>query len=401
MLHTRIDHGEPIGFAAGSVPRVSIVDGAAATIDRLADEAAPSHRFLRAAWYAGGGDVPMRTMVATRDDGTPLAAIPTITAGPALLGLRAVPGSYWPFRSVALAPDAGVRELAALLAAPAVEAGLGTVWRLGPVYADDPAALLLRRAAGQAGWTTIDRTLGPTYLLDLHARDARADRRVGGYARRLAATGTVEVRTVTGGGWTDAVFADLARVERASWVGQDTDGSGAKFLSPAQAARWRGATRDPVLAAGLSATILSVAGEPIAFSFDLAAGDVQYAIASSYDRRFAAARPGRIVTAHQFASAAAAGIRTVDLGAGDSGYKRQMGAVAGPPLVDMLFVRNRAAAELVGWRWGTVPGLRGELLCRPEPCAVDRGAHRPRLGRLVPPILAAGALAAMALSVAE
>jgi len=380
---------------------VSIVDGPSPAIDALAAAADPAHRFLRGAWYARCDAVPVRTMVATRPDGTPLIAIPTMRIGPPLLGMRAVPGCYWPFRSLTTAPDATQEELAAILAAPAVEAALGRFWRLGPVYEDDPAAVLLGRAAKCAGWTAIRRTHGPTYLLDLAARSPRADRRVAGYARRLAESGMVELRTITGNGWTEAALADLAHVERHSWVGQATDGSGAKFIAPAEAARWYRVTRDPHLAAALSATILSVAGEPIAFSFDLAAGTTQYAIASSFHQRFAKARPGRIVTADQFARAAAAGITTVDLGAGDSGYKREMGAVAGPALVDMLFVRNRAAAELVGWHWGAVPPVSGDIL-RSSPLAVTtRGPSSPRLHRLMPPLLAAGAIAAAALTIAE
>lgn len=397
MLQQRIEGGSEIGRGVA----VTIVDGLSPVLDTLAAAAPETRRFLRAAWYAGAGEARARTVVATRVDGAPLLAIPTTGIGPPLLGLRAVPGSYWPFRSVAALPDATAAELASVLAAPAVEAALGATWRLGPVYADDPALALLVRAAGCAGWTAIRRSLGPTFLLDLAARPPRAERRVAGYARRLAETGMVELRTVTGADWTDAAFADLAAVERASWVGCATDGSGAKFMTAELRARWHRVTRDPVLAAALSATILSVAGEPIAFSFDLAAGATQYAIASSYDRRFAKARPGRIVTADQLARAAAAGVTTVDMGAGDSGYKREMGAAAGPELVDVLFVRNRAAAELIGWRWGSVPPIAGDILRAPLAPAAAPPSPWAALKGLMPPILAAGALAAVALSVAE
>jgi hypothetical protein len=397
VFRQRVDGKAGIG---GGVA-VSIVDGPSPAIDTLAAGAEATHGFLRAAWYAGSGAAGMRTMVAAGADGTPLIAIPTMRIGPALLGMRAVPGSYWPFRSLAIAPGATLEALTAILAAPAVEAALGTTWRLGPVYEDDPAITLLGRAAKCAGWTAIRRTHGPTYLLDLAARPPRADRRVAGYARSLAEGGMVELRTVTGDGWTEAAIADLAHVERNSWVGQATDGSGAKFIAAAEAARWYRVTRDPFLAAALSATILSVAGEPIAFSFDLAAGPTQYAIASSFHQKFAKARPGRIVTADQFARAAAAGITTIDLGAGDSGYKRAMGAVAGPALVDILFVRNRAAAELVGWHWGTVPPLGGDILRTPPLALTTQDVSPRRLRDLMPPLLAAGALAAAAMSIAE
>jgi CelD/BcsL family acetyltransferase involved in cellulose biosynthesis len=50
--------------------------------------------------------------------------------------------------------------------------------------------------------------------------------------------------------------------------------------------------------------------------------------------------------------ALAAGLGTLDLGAGDSGYKRDMGAVAGYDLAYLLFVRSRLAAPLLERAWG-------------------------------------------------
>ncbi len=47
----------------------------------------------------------------------------------------------------------------------------------------------------------------------------------------------------------------------------------------------------------------------------------------------------------------------MDLGAGDSGYKRAMGAVAGYAMTDLLFVRSRAAARLLERVWGARLGV--------------------------------------------
>jgi CelD/BcsL family acetyltransferase involved in cellulose biosynthesis len=45
------------------------------------------------------------------------------------------------------------------------------------------------------------------------------------------------------------------------------------------------------------------------------------------------------------------GVACIDWGAGDPGYKSEMGAVAGPAIVDHLFVRNRLLARLVRPFW--------------------------------------------------
>ena len=66
------------------------------------------------------------------------------------------------------------------------------------------------------------------------------------------------------------------------------------------------------------------------------------------------------------AAALAAGVEWVDLGSGDSGYKREMGAVPGPALIDLLIVRQREAALLLKQKWGhEPPELRPLTLASP------------------------------------
>src|SRR5690606_34998306 len=139
-------------------------------------------------------------------------------------------------------------------------------------------------------------------------------------------------RHVTGPDWSAQELEMLATIEAASWVGTAAGRAGAKFLPDEKRIGWLEAVNDPVLAEALPATILLVSSEPAAFSFDLRCGDMQYGIASSYDERYAAFRPGKIVTAYQIDRARAAGVTKIDLGAGDSGYKREMGAAMGPEI---------------------------------------------------------------------
>lgn len=380
---------------------VRIDDGAPSAIDALAPAVLGGHRFLRAIWYdAAQSDASLRTIVATRADGRPLAAIPTVEIGPTVVGTRTVPGSYWPFRAIPIADDADPAELTALFADPQVKSALAPLWRLGPVYRDDPATLAVKRAAASAGWTVLTRPLGRTFLFDLAAMcddkgwpRKSTRRRLANYERQLALSGEIRVRTVTGANWREDVFGALAAIERASWVGASTDGSGAKFLEAGQRTLWHQATRDPHIARALSATILYVGEVPAAFSFDLRAGDIQYSIASSFDARFAAYRPGKIVTYRQLERAAEAGVRIVDLGAGDSGYKREMGATPGAEIVDLLIVRSRTMARLLSLRWGAESRI-GRDAFRP---AKERGD----LERFIQPLLAAGALAAAAYAISE
>ncbi len=109
---------------------VECVDGLAAGIDRAAERAAPSHRFLRYGWYAAALEAyggAARTLSVARD-GETLVALPIVRTGPAWLRMASVPGCYWPFRSFPAAEDAGIEAFEALLPRLAREAA---VLRLG------------------------------------------------------------------------------------------------------------------------------------------------------------------------------------------------------------------------------------------------------------------------------
>jgi CelD/BcsL family acetyltransferase involved in cellulose biosynthesis len=101
----------------------------------------------------------------------------------------------------------------------------------------------------------------------------------------------------------------------------------------------------------LSCSILRIGGEPAAFTFSVTSGTTRYFIANSYSAGFAAGSPGRILLYRDFAEAAAAGIETIGWGAGDPGYKTEMGAEPGPEVLDCLFVRGRLLGRLMKPFW--------------------------------------------------
>lgn len=345
---------------AAGLPTPSMIAGLAPEIDALAADNLAGHAFLRARWYGAGSPQALRTLVLRGADGTPLAAIPTAAFGPGLIGMRKVPGCYWPLRSPLIAPHCTVIELAHGLDRRAAR-GLGPVWRVGPARCDDRAIRLLVDAAQSAGWTVIARPAGTSWVIDLDA--ARADggwprrstaKRLARAERRLATLGTVQWRTVRGPDWNAGVLDELGAVEAASWIAAETDGKGAKFMAPHQRAAWAHALADPTLAEMLCATMLTIDGRTVAFSFDLDDGPVRYGIAGTYRSEYADYRVGSLANYRAVSDAVAAGQRLVDQGVGDSGYKREMGAVAGYELADLLFVRNPLIARALARAWGEV-----------------------------------------------
>ena len=97
----------------------------------------------------------------------------------------------------------------------------------------------------------------------------------------------------------------------------------------------------------LRAALLTIDGTPAAFSFDIDAGDLKYAIANSYDPAYAKHSPGKLLYYRNLVEALGRGITRVDWGAGDSGYKQVIGADRGPAIRDWLLLRPGLPA-LVG-----------------------------------------------------
>lgn len=347
------------------VTAVRAVAGLASAIDRVAEAGPATHRFLRYGWFAaaiGAGGGRARTLV-VEDAGLPVIALPMVPGR--WPGLASVAGHYWPFRGFPARRDAGAKAYDALVRALAREV---RVLRWGPVYDDDPVLAGTLAAARRRGWAVLDRWVAHSYRLDLAGLAAAGD-----YPRRstlkknrfhekhLARHGAAEWRVHDGAGVTDALLDELAGIEARSWVGQRTDARDAKFMRAGHGGFWRRAAADPEVAALMKVATLRVGGRPAAFAFDLDGGTMRWAIANGYDPVVAKHSPGRLLAYRNIARAMAAGVRMIDWGAGDAGYKETMGAAYGPGIRDYLLVRPgvtaAAARAMAGWwrRSGQVP----------------------------------------------
>ena len=347
----------PLADFARIAPHVSarLVDGLAGAIDAVAAAAPASHRFLTHGWFAAAvrayGGHPRTLLV--EEAGVPMLALPLVRLGPAALGLASVPGSYWPFRGFPVAADASPAVTRAALAALAGETrGL----RLGPVHDGDPGAAALLAAARARGWAVLDRFVAQSWLLDLAALGddwprGSTLRKNRFHEKHLGTHGALDWRFLTGADW-PAGFDALASIEEESWIASRTDGRDAKFTATGHGAFWRAAAADPVVAGAMRAALLTVDGRPAAFSFDLDAGDLRYAIANSYAPAMAKHSPGKLLQYRNLVDGRARGIARVDWGAGDSGYKQVIGAGRGPAIRDWLLLRPG------------LPALAGRALAR-------------------------------------
>ena len=330
------------------VMTATALDGLSVAIDAVAQAAPASHGFLRYQWFAAalaayGGSA--RTLVIA-DEGAPVIAMPMVAVGPALLRVASVPGSYWPYRSfpAAIHADPAAFDLLADRLAGEVNAV-----RIGPVYDDDPPAMALIAAARRRGWAVLDRFIADSFLLDMRAQGegwprGSTLRKNRFHEKHLGGHGALDWQFLDGAALLAGGFDKLGEIEQKSWIAARTDGHDAKFTATGHGAFWRAAAADPVLAKMLHAALLTVDGRPVAFSFDIDAGPLKYAIANSYDPEYAKHSPGKLLYYRNLMRAMTRGIDRVDWGAGDSGYKSVIGAAKGPAIRDWLLVRPGVAA---------------------------------------------------------
>ncbi len=335
--------------------RLHLVRATPRDLDALAAATDPRHVFLRGAWFAACEGA--RLSIVLRADGRPLAGFGLVDRRIGPLKLREVAGSYWPFRAMAIAGDATASELNAMFGDRDLRQLLGRIWRLGPIFADDPAATRLRQAAAATGWTMLERPLGSCFEIDVRALSAdgpwpRAStmKKNRWREKKLSELGALDISRFTGADWCSEDRDAIARIERNSWLATEAD-AGLQFADARQRAIWEGMAADPDLAAKLRGSILRLDGIPAAFTFGLQVGTIFYQIANNYDDRFAQHSPGRTLLIRAFEQAARDGIETISWGSGDAGYKSQMGAREGSPIVDLLFVRSRVLAAALAPLW--------------------------------------------------
>ena len=260
-------------------------------------------------------------------------------------------GYYWPYRT--LAQTGSSPQLAAEIAAR-LKAQRWPVIRFGPVRAGDPLVDAVLGQLQAQGWTCLEKPLGTSWELKVPDNEAAFEAlwgkhltdRVAYYTRRLNKSAPVRIvchSPATTAEWQQRCD-DCATIEANSWVAKT--GGDTKFAGERNRQFWRSLLDTPGQPP-FQLCLLYVGDRPVAFSFNLDLGDTRHIIANTYDDEFKSNSPGTILTAHVLKDTLQHGIRLVDWGAGDSGYKQRWGATEGMQLLDRLAVR---------------PGLRGMVL---------------------------------------
>ena len=280
--------------------------------------------------------------------------------------IKSLAGYYWPFRTLCASAEPGERNrFAEEMAARFARRPPASVLRFGPISSNDEGINVLLSGMRSHGWLSLYKKVGDVFVLDVPKTPESIEERVSAslhkniqyLRRRLRKQGArldFERHALPEAG--RDVLHDLQGIERASWV--STPGGHPKFDTPAGERFYTALTHVDSGGAQPVVWILRCDGKPIAFSFHIEAGDTIYIVANSYDEEWKRFSPGSLLTYEVVVDAGARGMRRIDWGRGDSGYKSRWGATASATLSDVLMfapgIGGRAAFRLArrampGW----------------------------------------------------
>lgn len=330
----------------------------------VADTGPESRRFLRPAWYkawdAAYGDDrnwrrPVR-YVPVEDGAGSACVLPLATQRAGPFPFASLCGSYFPSRGIPFCGDPA--RLAAACLPVLRNEGAAAGVRLGPVPEDDPLLGALAPELERAGWQLLRRRIGTEFVLenpgglDAYQSSLSGNRRkkVEYYWRKLHEAGATELHHFTDAGadW-PAILHDIQTVEAASWVARTGE---PRFLGARNGAYWTRLTADPWFGRAINVWLIHHDGAPVSFALTLDSGGTRYVIANSFDERVARYSTGAKIYQQLIFDAFGRGMKAINIGLGDSGYKSGWGARPASPLIDIIAfaptLRGRAA-RLAAW----------------------------------------------------
>jgi len=330
----------------------------------LTDEL-PSHsKFATAVWLRAWGDAflphqqwaPPRHYLTVRDRRARLKAIvPFAIQRRFGISISALGGFYWPFRTPVI-PDCCTADELLAMARALTDSSLMLAIRLGPVPETHVGMTGFTIALEAAGWHVTAKPLGQTYEVELPDTWEQFEEHLGKnlrtktkyYERKLQREGALEIKcrkSSLGTSWPDTL-RDLATIEERSW--QHKEGGKPRFAGAANQAFWTQVLADPQLRGMACTWIMYFNRAPVSFCFCLDSGNTRHIIANHYAEQVRNYSTGSVLYRHVFRDAVeSTAIQSINIGAGDSGYKARWGAKPSFKLIDWFAFRPGAGGRLL------------------------------------------------------
>lgn len=349
---------------------------------KVLERVPPEHQFLSHHWY----DVWNRTYAANDDEMHPIVYSSTVTATASTssteqafkkeslfpcvkrsrfgIQVLSMAGYYYPFRTFLCHPD--VKEAAIDSFADTVHSQTNTTILLaGPLEAGDQINAPLQASFLNRKWRICEVDAGAQQVVNLPAtvevfraslgRSLRKnhDKR----KRALQAMGQFEIsyfNNCTTEEW-EQVIDRCATIEAQSWLATDDSGKtrvhGRESFWKSYAAHNDGSKR-------LSVWVVTLDSTPIAYSLAIDSGSCRYSISGQYDEAYKKHGVGIIADMSMFEQAVESGKRVVNMGDGESEYKRRWGARPSASLQSLYFFKPGAIGWLAASAFRTLERVR-------------------------------------------
>lgn len=322
----------------------------------LGDQKIDKHHILNA-WYKSflpgkSWKGPLKFFVCFRNKEI-IGFIPFARQKLSLLSIDSLAGYYWPFRTIHIGDiQYSIEENAIQVGKLLANHPVGNVLRFGPISGQDRGLLTVLRTLDKSGWYSLSKDNGSVFALDLpenisSLREVMSSsllKNVEYCLRRLNKNNTpvsVERHVMTE---SLTIFDKLEKIELNSWLAKKD--SELKFVGSENRNFWLNLNRHKSSDLQSVFWILECNGEPIAFSAHLESNDTIYIIANSFDELWKNHSPGSILTFEVLKDAISRGIKKVDWGQGDSGYKQRWGAYPSSSIIDVMLFRPNLIGKI-------------------------------------------------------
>ncbi|HRW30681.1 MAG TPA: GNAT family N-acetyltransferase, partial [Emcibacteraceae bacterium] len=312
-------------------------------------DGAPAIKFLRENWFYAWLNLVQSSNSWTReieyiyvgetDSGCAIIPYAFQKVGP--LKFASLPGAYFPHRGIVnTGPDATlIKKTVEKLSKISGIYG----FRMGPVESNDRFISDLTEQLKQNGWKIITMTIGANYGMVppasveeyLSGFSANRRQKMRAHARKMDALGKVELKhfnDVDASTW-EQIFKDIETVESNAWVSKSGE---PRFVGQEKQTYWNELVKDDFYKKALSVWILYLDDKPVSKKVALDAGGIRYYLTSSYDEKVARFNTGVRMEVEFVSDAIVKGIKYINNGLGDSGYKAQWGSEYYNDLIDII-----------------------------------------------------------------
>jgi hypothetical protein len=256
-------------------------------------------------------------------------------------------GYYWPFRGACRKEKMISSKQFGLKMADMLNSR-APAWalRLSPILDSDEAMQSLSEELHALGWYKFVRDCGKVFEIELPSTVEELYKTVSPsllrnirYMMRRAEKelGLLQWQRFAGDSLTSEIIEKAALIEEKSWVTAKQGDT--KLLGSENRRFWQQVIDSPQPGAEVVLWVLTIAGQPAAFSFHVETERTLFIIANGYDESLAQYSFGSILTHQVMSDAISRGRRLLDWGSGDSGYKQKWGAKGSSSLQEHIFFR--------------------------------------------------------------